>query len=51
MVGEAWQGEQQTQFAVVVLAGAELLQGVETLDGLLHGELQLKRTINTQLLA
>ena len=44
MVGEPGQGEQQTQLAVVVLTGTELLQGVETLDGLLHGELQLERT-------
>lgn len=41
MVGEARQREEQTQFAVVVFGGAELLQGVQTLHGLLHSELQL----------
>lgn len=41
MVGEARQREEQTQFAVVVFGGAELLQGVQTLHSLLHGELQL----------
>lgn len=42
MVGEARQREQQTQFAVVIFGGAELLQGVQTLNSLLHSELQLK---------
>lgn len=43
MVGEARQREEQTQFAVVIFGGTELLQGVQTLNGLLHGELQLKK--------
>lgn len=43
VVSEARQREEQTQLAVVVFRGAELLQGVETLDRLLHGELQLKK--------
>lgn len=42
MVCEARQREEQTQFAVVIFRGAELLQGMETLDCFLHGELQLK---------
>lgn len=42
MVGEARQREEQAQFAVVVFGGAELLQGVQTLNSLLHGELQLE---------
>lgn len=42
MVGEARQREEQTQFAVVIFGGAELLQGVQTLNSLLHGELQLR---------
>lgn len=41
VVGEARQGEEQTKLAVVVLGRAVLLQTVETLDCLLHGELQL----------
>lgn len=41
MVREARQREQQTQFAVVVFRRTELLQGMETLDCFLHGELQL----------
>ena len=43
VVCEARQREQQTQFAVVVFRGTELLQGVETLDCFLHGELQLQK--------
>lgn len=42
MVGEARQREEQTQFAVVIFGGTELLQAVQTLNSLLHGELQLK---------
>lgn len=37
VVGEAGQGEEETQLAVVVFARAELFQTVEALDGLLHG--------------
>ena len=48
MVGEARQGEEQTQLAVVVLGRAVLLQTVETLDCLLHGELQLTLTENAE---
>lgn len=43
MVCEARQRKEQTQFAVVIFRGTELLQGMETLDCLLHGELQLKK--------
>lgn len=43
VMGEAWQGEKETQLAVVVLGRAELLQSVEALDCLLHGELQLEK--------
>lgn len=43
MVCEARQREEQTQFTVVIFRGTELLQGVETLDCFLHGELQLKK--------
>lgn len=46
MVCEARQREEQTQFAVVIFRGTELLQGVETLDCFLHGELQLKQKRN-----
>lgn len=42
VVGEARQCEEQTQFAVIVFSGTELLQSVETLHCFLHGELQLK---------
>lgn len=42
MVCETRQSEEQTQFAVVIFRGTELLQGMETLDCFLHGELQLK---------
>lgn len=44
VVGETRQGEEQTQFAVVVFRRTELLEGMETLDRLLHCELQLKHT-------
>lgn len=43
MVCEARQRKEQTQFAVVIFRGAEFLQGMETLDCFLHGELQLKK--------
>lgn len=43
MVCEAREREEQTQFAVVIFRGTELLQAMETLDCLLHGELQLKK--------
>ena len=43
VVGEAGQGEEQTQLAVVVFTGTELLQSMKTLHCLLHGELQLRR--------
>lgn len=43
MVCEARQREEQTQFTVVIFRGTELLQGVETLDCFLHGQLQLKK--------
>lgn len=41
VVGEAWQGEEETQLAVVLLGRTELLQFMEALDSPLHGELQL----------
>lgn len=41
VMGEAWQGEEETQLAVVLLGRAEPLQIVEALHCLLHGELQL----------
>lgn len=42
MVGEARQSEEQAQLAVVIFGGAELLQGVQTFNSFLHGELQLE---------
>lgn len=42
VVGEAWQGEEETKLAVVVFGRTELLQTVKTLDCRLHGKLQLK---------
>lgn len=41
MVGQAWQGEEETQLAVVFFGRAEFLQAVEAPYCLLHGELQL----------
>lgn len=41
MVGEAWQCEEETQFAVVLFRWTKLLQSVEALDCFPHGELQL----------
>lgn len=41
VVCESRQSEEQTQLAVVIFRWAELLQGMETLHCLLHGELQL----------
>lgn len=46
MVCEARQSEEQTQFAVVIFGGTELLQGMETLDCFLHCELQLEKKQN-----
>ena len=45
VVGEARQGEEQAQLAVVVLGRTKLLQTVETPDCCLHGELQLEGTV------
>lgn len=44
VVGEAGQRQEETQLAVVLLAGTALLQTVEALDCLLHAELQLRPT-------
>lgn len=41
VVGETGQGQEEAQLAVVLLGRTELLQAVETLDGLLHRQLQL----------
>ena len=48
VVGEAWQREEETQLAVVLFGWTKLLQIVEALDCLLHGELQLEITDNSQ---
>lgn len=39
VMGEAWQCEEETQLAVVLLGRAELLQTVQALYCRLHGDL------------